>query len=62
MVVAAALVTLWRTGRGEPRCIYRGDELIGMALDIEQAAEIVRAMNDRARDQARILDPREIHP
>lgn len=52
----------WRTGRGEPRCIYRGDELIGLALTIEDAAEIVRAMNDRQRDQARILDPREIHP
>lgn len=55
-------MTLWRTGRGEPHCIYRGDDLVGMALTVERAAEIVRAMNDQQRDQARILDPRETQP
>ncbi len=55
-------MTLWHTGRGEPHCIYHGDKLVGMALTIERAAEICRAMNDRARDQARILDPRERQP
>lgn len=49
----------WRTGRGEPHCIYRGDKLVGLALTIEDAAEIVRAMNDRQRNAAGILDPRK---
>lgn len=49
----------WRTGRGEPRTIYHGDELVGMALTVERAAEIVRAMNDRQRNEAGILDPRK---
>lgn len=48
----------WRTGRGEPRCIYHGDRLVGMVLTVEDAAEIVRVMNDRQRNEAGILDPR----
>jgi hypothetical protein len=50
-------VTLWRTGRGEPHCIYHGDELIAMALTVDDAAQIVRAMNDRARERAETLQP-----
>lgn len=40
----------WSTGRDQPRCIYRGTELIGMALTIDDAALIVRVMNDRQRE------------
>lgn len=37
----------WHTGREQPRCIYRGDQLVGLALTIDDAARIVRAMNER---------------
>lgn len=53
-------MTLWRTGRGEPHCIYYGDKLVGMARDVEDAAEIVRAMNERARERSEILNPETV--
>jgi hypothetical protein len=46
----------WSTGRGEPRVVYHDGRPVAVAFTIEDAARIVRAMNEREAAARPVVD------